>query len=272
MALLHTYFFSEALGMSASVDVILPQFAKKQIGMAATVREGKTPVLWLLHGASDNHTIWGRRTSIERYVADLGIAVIMPNAHLSRYTDMAHGGKYFTYIADELPVLMRGFFPMLSDKREDNFIAGLSMGGYGCLKIGLSRPRNYCAIGSFSSGNRLNMRAEGNSQMMNAMNDRVFGVLPDGSIEGTEHDIFKLGRDVVKAGGPYPRVYMACGTEDFAYGAFRSTADFFESVPGNPFDFTCTERPGVHEWGFWDHEIQSFLKFIDLPQVQGVRN
>ncbi len=261
MALLHTNFFSEALGMSVAADVILPQVSQKQIGMAATVREGKTPVLWLLHGASDNHTIWQRRTSIERYVADLGIAVVMPNAHLSRYTDMAHGGKYFTYIADELPRLMRGFFPMLSDKREDNYIAGLSMGGYGCLKIGLSRPRNYGAIGSFSGGNLLRPRA-GDEERYNASNYRTYGLKPGESAEGTKHDLIKLGKDIVAAGGPYPRVYQACGTEDFAFEGYSVIRDFFKSIPGNPFDYTCTERPGVHEWGFWDQEIQTFLKFV----------
>ncbi len=270
MALLHTYFFSESLGMSVSVDVILPQIAKKQIGMAATVRKGKTPVLWLLHGASDNHTIWQRRTSVERYASELGIAVVMPNAHLSRYTDMAHGGKYFTYIADELPVLMRGFFPMLSDKREDNFIAGLSMGGYGCLKIGLSRPQNYGAIGSFSGGNFLKPRL--GDEGMNAMIDRVYGLKPGETAEGTKHDLTVLIRDLAAAGGPFPRVYQACGTEDFVYDSYAQIRDCFASIPGNPFGFVSCERPGKHEWSFWDDEIQSFFKFIDLAPVEGVRN
>jgi S-formylglutathione hydrolase FrmB len=270
MALVHANFFSEALGLSVAVDVILPQVATKQIGMAATVREGKTPVLWLLHGASDNHTIWQRRTSVERYVADLGIAVVMPNAHLSRYTDMVHGGKYFTYIADELPVLMRGFFPLLSDRREDNFIAGLSMGGYGCLKIGLSRPNNYAAIGSFSAGNFI--RHSGGNSGMNAMVDRVYGLKPGETAEGTKHDIVQLAKDALAAGGPLPRIYQACGTEDFVYDSYANVRDFFKSLPGNPFGYVNTERPGKHEWSFWDDEIQSFLKFIDLPQIEGVRN
>ena len=116
MALLHVNFFSEALGMCVACDVILPQRATKQIGMAAAARGDKHPTLWLLHGASDNHTIWQRRTSIERYAAPLGLAVVMPNAHLSSYADMAHGGKYYTYISQELPEKMRAMFP-LSDKR-----------------------------------------------------------------------------------------------------------------------------------------------------------
>lgn len=64
---------------------------------------------------------------------------------------MTHGGKFFTYIADELPGKMRAFLP-LSERREDTFIAGFSMGGYGAFKIGLARPMQYAAIGCISAG------------------------------------------------------------------------------------------------------------------------
>ena len=80
---------------------------------------GLPPCLYLLHGLSDDHTIWQRRTSIERYVAPLGIAVIMPNVHRSFYTDMAHGLKYWTFVSEELPQIAQSFFP-LSDAREDS--------------------------------------------------------------------------------------------------------------------------------------------------------
>ena len=110
MVLIHAGYFSHELGMCMQSDVLLPQ------------SEGPHRVLWLLHGASDDETAWQRRTSIERYVEGTGLAVVMPCGHLSSYVNMAHGGKYFSYIADELPTIMRGFFS-LSDKREDNFIA-----------------------------------------------------------------------------------------------------------------------------------------------------
>ena len=83
MALIHIGFFSEALGMCVNCDVVLPQTASGQIGMAAQARDGRHPTLWLLHGASDDHTVWQRRTSIERYAAPLGLAVVMPAVQLS---------------------------------------------------------------------------------------------------------------------------------------------------------------------------------------------
>ena len=93
MALIHVGFFSEVMGMCMSCDVILPQYSQSLIGMKTAEATGPRKVLYLLHGASDDHTIWQRRTSIERYAAPLGLAVVMPAAHLSSYADMAHGQK-----------------------------------------------------------------------------------------------------------------------------------------------------------------------------------
>ena len=149
MALIQCDFFSEILGISSSMCVILPQDTTNQIGMEGSHKRQRYPTLYLLHGYSDDYTIWQRRTSIERYVASLGIAVVMPNAGKSYYTDMKKGDKYFTFISQEVPELARSFFP-LSEKREDNFIAGLSMGGYGAFKVALTYPERFCAAASLS--------------------------------------------------------------------------------------------------------------------------
>ncbi|MBO4367696.1 MAG: esterase family protein [Clostridia bacterium] len=269
MALIHIGFFSESLGMCVACDVILPQKASSgQIGMASGTRGDKHPVLWLLHGASDNHTIWQRRTSIERYAAQLGLAVVMPNAHLSSYADMAHGGKYYTYISKELPEKMRSFFP-LSDKREDNYSAGLSMGGAGCLKIGLANPDKYAAIGCLSAG-ASNMRpAFANDPVRKARQERVYG---DRVLEGTEEDTLGNASRLVKAGGPFPRISHACGESDFLLENAHATRDFFQSIPGNPFDYTYLEAPGAHTWEFWDEHIQDFLKYLKLTPLKDIRN
>lgn len=269
MALIHVGFFSQALGMCASCDVILPQKSSRLIGMDTKTDGGKHKVLWLLHGASDNHTIWQRRTSIERYAAPLGLAVVMPNAHLSSYADMAHGGKYFTYIADELPEIMRGFFPF-SDRREDNFIAGLSMGGAGCLKIGLARPEKYSAIGCMSAGANLRGRKRATDDPAWARRmEMLYGAR---ELEGTEEDTLGNARRIIEEGKPAPRIYHACGTEDFLLQNAHETRDFFQSFEGNPFEYVYDEGPGAHTWEFWDEHIQSFLKYLALEGQDGIRN
>ncbi|MGI6183524.1 MAG: alpha/beta hydrolase [Candidatus Fimadaptatus sp.] len=269
MALIHANFFSEALGMCVSCDVVLPQRATRQIGMAAAASEGAHPTLWLLHGASDDHTIWQRRTSIERYAAPLGLAVVMPAVSLSSYANMAHGGRYFDYVAEELPRIMRSMFP-LSDKREDNYIAGLSMGGAGCMKIGLAKPNNYAAIGCFSAG-AINRHAQISPERAARM-EMTYGTTDIDALKGTVEDVLGSARRILDEGLPCPRIFHSIGTEDFLLDSAHETRDFFRSLPGNPFDYHYEEHPGAHTWEYWDEHIQDFLRFIGRERVDGIRN
>jgi len=134
MALLHVDFFSGVLEKCTSMDVILPQNTKNQIGLKGNARNGKYKTAYLLHGMSDDQTIWQRRTSIERYVSEYGIAVVMPDGGLSFYTDMCYGLPYWTFFSVELPKICREFFPQMSDRKEDTLAAGVSMGGLWSLE------------------------------------------------------------------------------------------------------------------------------------------
>lgn len=129
MAVLTCSFFSETLRESTAMTVILPESATGQIGMNTRTTAQPPPVLYLLHGLSDDETIWTRRTSIERYVAPLGIAVVMPRAGRSFYTNEHHGQRYWDFISDELPHQVAHFFRVATD-RNHTYVAGLSMGGY----------------------------------------------------------------------------------------------------------------------------------------------
>ena len=142
-------FYSESIELSTSMTVLLPQETTTQIGMGGAVRPHGTPVLYLLHGLSDDDTIWLRRTSIERYAAELGIAVVMPQVHRSFYSDVVGGGRYWELVAEELPQIVHSSFAV-STRREDTFVAGLSMGGYGAMKLALRRPERFAAAGSLS--------------------------------------------------------------------------------------------------------------------------
>jgi putative tributyrin esterase len=143
MALIHCDLRSEALNLWTSICVILPQ-PPGPLTWDAAPPARKYPVLWLLHGLSDDHTIWQRRTSIERYVDTLPLAVVMPAVHRSWFTDMNLGYRYWTFISEELPAIVRSLFP-ISERREDNFVAGLSMGGYGAFKLALRHSERYAA-------------------------------------------------------------------------------------------------------------------------------
>lgn len=257
MALIQCSFFSETLGLSVNMNVILPQETQSQVGMAGFSGKGKHPTLWLLHGLSDDHTIWCRRTSIERYAAEYGLAVVMPAADRSFYCDMAYGGKYFTYIAQELPALARSFFP-LSERREDNFVAGLSMGGYGALKLALTYPERYAAACSLSGCTDIALLFQG--QDNETLTYPIFGGQDP---KGTENDLFWLLEQNVKEGKSLPSLFSYCGTEDFLFDSNQRFSSHCSEL-GVPLHYTT--MPGTHEWGFWDRNIQEFLKAAPLKK------
>ena len=243
MAFLQCDFFSDVLGLSCSMNVILPQKTKNQIGMEGKSESEKFRALYLLHGLSDDHTIWMRRTAIERYVAPLGLAVIMPAVNKSWYLDMAQGDRYGEFIKYELPEIASSFFP-LSEKREDNFVAGLSMGGYGAFLLGLSQPERFAAAASLSGAlNVANLKNRHDSKRKD-LYDRVFGDLD--KIEGSGKDLLHISAKLAENGVKLPRLYQCCGTEDFLYEGNQVFKNHIEKLP---YEYCYEEGPGAHSTG-----------------------
>ena len=242
MAFLTCDYKSEILGQNVAFHAVLP------------VSSEPARTLYLLHGLSDDHTNWMRNSSIERYANNYGIAVIMPNAARSFYTDMANGRKYYTFIAQELIQTVHKLFH-LSDKREDRFITGLSMGGYGAYRIALKNPDKFCAAGSLSGAldsGRLT-RADDWAR------DRYLILGDTTDITGTDLALQFLINEIIRTGAPKPRLYQACGTEDFLYDANIAFRDFMQ---GKGFDYLYEEGPGAHTWEFWDAYIQKASAFM----------
>lgn len=263
MALIQCDFFSEVLGISTSMTVILPQQTNSQIGMSGLGRDGRHPTLYLLHGLSDDHTIWLRRTSIERYVASAGIAVVMPNVHKSFYTNMAYGDQYWTFLTEELPAVARSFFP-LSAEREDNFVAGLSMGGYGAFKWALSYPEQFAAAASLSGAldiKRLSQQAD-SDEGLSRLFKHIYG---EEEIAGTPNDLLWLLKQQAEKSGPKPLLYQCCGTEDFLYA---DNVTFRDACRQTELELTYEEGPGNHEWQYWDTHIQSILRWLPIRGEQ----
>lgn len=263
MALIECKFYSEVLGLNTSMTVILPQQTTTQIGMSNVSRGNLHPTLYLLHGLSDDDSIWLRRTSIERYVAQMGIAVVMPQVHRSFYTDMAAGGQYWTFISEELPALARSFFP-LSAKREDNFVAGLSMGGYGAMKLGLRKPEDWAAAASLSGA--LDMAHNFlNGEDPAQKTKEYVQIYGDKDIAGTSEDLLWLLKEVDRSKGPKPLLYQCCGTEDFLY---EDNQTFRKACSKTKLSLTYEEGPGEHEWGYWDTKIRDVLNWLPLGKVK----
>jgi len=257
MALLRCDVFSEALSLSTSVTVILPQPTTTQIGMTGGGGQEPPPVLYLLHGLSDDDTIWLRRTSIERYVAPLGLAVVMPQVHRSFYTDEAYGGKYWTFVSEELPELVSRFF-RVSSRPEDTFVAGLSMGGYGALKLALRQPERFAAAASLSGALDVVALSRRPRPEDPTFWKRVFGGRVSG---GAEDDLFALVRRTHPS--RLPALHVSCGTGDQLIAANRR---FVATCAAGGVPVTTSFGPGEHDWAYWDERIQDVLAWLPLAQ------
>jgi putative tributyrin esterase len=259
MALIDCKFFSETLGMCSSLRVILPETTRRRIGGEVVSRAGGAdfqghPTLWLLHGMSDDETIWTRSTSVERYVAPLGLAVVMPNVHRSFYSNMRHGYRYWDFVSQELLEKARSFFP-LSPRREDNFVAGLSMGGHGAFKLALKKPELFAAAASLSGVADVTEFRQARAHDY----ELVFG--GSGPERGSEHDLFHLASALGAAEGPRPRLYQCCGTEDSLIHQNRALRDWLEPLG---YDYQYVEGPGAHDWAYWDAMIAKVVNWLPL--------
>ena len=249
MAHLVVDYYADALGVQTRMHVLLPQ----------RPAAGKVKTLYLLHGMSDDEGTWMRRTSIERYAEEHGLAVVMPDGGLGWYTDMYRGLAWFRFISEELPALCRRFFPILSDKREDTYIGGNSMGGYGALKCALRAPQTFSKVISLSGALDAADTAVNNTVPATRRYwEDVFGPAED--VSGSENDLFAAATALTDP-ALRPRIYMWCGTEDFLYGQNTRMRDHLRALG---YDLTYEESPGDHQWQYWDKKIAGALDWL-LP-------
>ena len=242
MAFLDYHYFSQALGKQTAAYVLLPETG-----------EGPFPVLYLLHGLSDNHTIWLRRTSIERYVASLGVIVVMPDGGRGFYTDAAEGYAYGKAIGEELVDRIDKTFPTQAN-RDGRVITGLSMGGYGAARLALSYPERFRAAHSLSGAVGFGHKDPNWDDARMPEFKRIVGK----DYKGSEHDLYALA-EKNHAAGTLPQLRLDCGTEDFLLEDNRAF-DAFLTKKKIPHEYE--EFPGAHTWEYWDVHIQDALRFF----------
>lgn len=222
----------------------------------------KYPVLYLLHGMGNNHATWTGYTNVEMYAEERNIAVVNISGENKAYI-RTEDDDFFKFISEELPDFVCGMFPV-SDRPEDTYIAGLSMGGYGTLVHGLSFPERFAAFGTFSAGTK-------RVRMRDLTEKAIHGSVGQPAEPG-EFDPETLARQAAAQGKKFPKIYMACGQEDFIYESNLQMRDLLRSLGA---DVTWEELPDYgHEWRFWNIEIEHFLDWIprtDSYAAQGRR-
>jgi S-formylglutathione hydrolase FrmB len=252
---------SSALRTQTTISVVIPTLTYDEIkaGDSDMCAPGtRFQTLYLLHGYSDDHTGWLRFTSVERHAVERRLALIIPAVQNSAYADMAHGSPFWTYVTEELPRVARALFP-LSDRREDNFVAGLSMGGYGAFKVALRNPDRFAAAASLSGA--LDIASLVKDPENRALFTNVFA--DDGAVEGSPDDLLHLVDDAARSKAKLPKLYQACGTEDFLY---RANVRFRDHTRALGIDLTYEEGPGAHEWDYWDANIRKVIDWLPLKR------
>jgi S-formylglutathione hydrolase FrmB len=229
-------YFSQALKKQTAVNVILP----------SPDIPGPYHVMFLLHGLSDDHTIWSRRTSIERYVDGLPLIVVMPDGGRSFYLDAVEGHKYGQAMGVELPSIVQHYFPT----KQPWCIAGLSMGGYGAVKLALDRPDLFRSAVSHSGALHFGHWTESADDEFRREFIRVLGPNPVGGPHDLHAQILKTK--------PLPALRIDCGTEDFLLEANR---DFHRHLTENGIEHDYEEFPGDHSWPYWDEHVQEAIAF-----------
>lgn len=264
MAMITIDFMSASLMRNVTVNAIIP-FDKLEFPQSPVREKKPLKTLILLHGIFGNYNDWICNTRVRRWAEEKNLAVIMPSGENHFYVDCtANGERFSEFIGNELPSKMRELFH-LSDKREDTYIAGLSMGGYGAIINGLKYNDTFGCIAGLSSGFILDSFKNTSEKSFTSMIfgdsyiSTVFGN-PE-SIPGSDKDYKALILKLKEQNLNIPKIYLCCGLEDGLLDANREYVNFLKD---NGVDYTYEESTGNHDWDFWDSYIKKVIDWLPL--------
>lgn len=265
MAVVQVDFFSQSLLRNSTFYAVIPCDKMYFDGRIRTPGPFKT--LYLLHGVFGDYTDWLYGTRIQRWAQDRNLAVIMPSGENKFYVDNEKSTDKFSKYIEELVAVSRHMFH-LSNKREDTFIAGLSMGGYGAITNGLKYSGLFSHIAGLSAALHIDTFVDATEDaplpiMRRSYLESVFGDLD--ALQGSDKDFHALAKRLTEEKKELPEIYLACGTEDDLIGCNRAFRDELEQL-GYP--VTWKEGPGGHEWDFWDRMILDVLEWLPLDEVE----
>ncbi|MBD5395486.1 MAG: hypothetical protein HDR23_06705 [Lachnospiraceae bacterium] len=257
-------YYSASLKREISIRILFPN---EEI----TARQSESPlypVLYLLHGGANDVTTFERYTSIERYIAQAGMVAVLFSAENKYYRDVTatileHPAgsiqlfeEYSNLIHRELPAFLTSHFHV-SQRPEDTYIAGFSMGGYGAAYHALLFPDRFCAAGVFSGlvfQRKCCFLSTSERQHMSE-EDKKNALLPE---------LAELIRQNIQKGIPLPKFYLSNGTKDITEFLPLFERELAEAGADLTTDYS---KPFAHEWGIWDLNVKDFINW--LPRTDG---
>jgi S-formylglutathione hydrolase FrmB len=246
MAIAKFNLYSETLGTQQDVTVVLPKPEHTK----------NSAVLYLLHGLLDGQDSWLQRSRVVEYAEQYRLIVVMPNAQRSFYTNQQQGYAWRDWVEAELPAAIEQWFGL--SQPVSRHIAGLSMGGYGAMKLGMSHPERFQSIGSFSGVLHLAAIAH-YPEIDQVINDieLAFGSIEN--IANSENDLTTL-----IANKPLPFVYITCGLDDGLIAGNRFLVNILAEQGA---EVVYQEVEGGHSWNVWDKNIADFLAELSARKL-----
>lgn len=265
MALIQVNFMSKSLMRTVNMNVILP--VDKIIFPGTPMREDKPyKTLYLLHGVFGNYTDWVCGTNIQRWAEENNLAVVMPSGENMFYVDNPKMNNYYgEFIGKELVEITRKMFP-LSNKREDTYIAGLSMGGYGAIRNGLKYHNTFGFIAGLSSALIIDGIENRTDNVPFFIESRSYAESCFGDLSKVaESDMNPkwIAKQLIDAKVDIPKIYMACGEDDFL---LKANQDFKNYLDELGIEVTFDVGPGAHEWDFWNTYIKKVIEWLPLEE------
>ena len=264
-------FWSKSLLRTVTINVVIPTDKRVFPGLPKPKKE-PFKTMYLLHGVFGDYTDWVHNSRIQLLANDNNLCVVMPSGENKFYSDSNISGDYFgKFITEDLIEFTRDTFP-LSHKREDTFIVGLSMGGFGAITNGLRHPELYGSICTLSSAlikdKILNSTDENSKDLYTQTNYKtMFGLEDIKDFNGSVNDYETLA-DNLKDNDLKPKIYMACSTED---GLYKFNTAYRDRLIQDNFDVTWEEGKGNHNWLFWDTYIEKIIQWLNLGEsVKGI--
>jgi putative tributyrin esterase len=252
------HFPSAILGDERTMLVMLP------VDYDTAVR--RYPVLYLLHGADADITDWARGTNLSEYASHHQLIIVTPDASRSWYVNSVTNAKahYDDYIMKDVIAYVDKNFRTIPEPFA-RAIAGVSMGGYGAMLLGLEHRDQFAAIGSFSGAlSAAHVAPEplpknATEEEKKNRQEYVDLVGAPGSKEQKERDPFELVQNIPV--DDMPMLFIVCGGQD---GNIDSTHAFLMELAKRRIPYEYREiSPRAHEWRIWNEEIPVFLDKLD---------
>ncbi len=232
-------------------------------------KEPPRKVCYLLHGLQGRADNFINYTMLADWCRTYHCLFVLPDAQRSYYADMAYGGKFFTYLTQELPRIVRDVFRISADPK-DSFIMGASMGGYGALKAALTYPENYAACAAFSPA-CLDMHRYMTPEWRDGTDpdafrrafgdriandfDAVFGPISSWS---PENDVLALAKKNADAPAK-PRIFTCWGDGDIFCQTNRAFPGQMAEAGWHINSREVSDR--IHNWAFFNEALKLGLQF-----------